>query len=187
MIAKRVFLWGVLAAVAFVGSASAEWQSGGDVYRKGKVVSPVTLIWARAEGFAKDGRPEFSIDCDGGRRSLHLSLYRGTPAVASGGLIAVATPEEYIARVSFDGMPSQRFQLHVLAGESTGTTWGWADFGDADVARLIEALRAHQRMVVMLNPHSGKGQINLEFDIRGFAKAFEPLKRCRMPKAGGPR
>ena len=184
---KRASLLGVFAAAALVGSASAEWQSGGDTYRKGKLVSPVTLIWTRAEGFAKDGRPEFSIDCDGGRRNLHLALYRGTPAVASGGLIAVATPEEYIARVSFDGMPSQRVQLHMLAGESSGTTWGWTDFGDADVARMIEALRAHQHMVVTPNRHSGKGQISLEFDIRGFANAFEPLKRCRLPRTGGRR
>lgn len=60
-------------------------------------------------------------------------------------------------------------------------------FGDDDIERLVKGLREHQRLVVTLNNHDAKGTTSLEFDVRGFAKAFEPLKRCRMPRAGGRR
>jgi hypothetical protein len=179
----RTRIFGVLMAfLPVVGIA--EWRSDGTIYRRGKFVSgPVDTIWTKAP----DRDAEFLVDCqrynDERSPNLHMMINRGSP---HGTIRERAEPSEYVASVSFDGGPSRR--LHLRAKPSPVVDqWMWAAVDDEEFAGLIRDLRAHDRMTVLLANGGGRGTTTLDFDVRGFEKAFRPLKGCRMPSAGGRR
>jgi hypothetical protein len=158
----------VVIAVFSVAS-EGEWKSDRE--------PGASVIWTSA---APDA--EFGIKCRRGRLSMDIN--RGHVQ----GLIR-RRPEarEYAARVAFDGGSSRRLHLREHPGSPLGDSWMFADVDDEELGALIRDLRTHQRMIVTLANRGERETTILEFDIRGFSKAFAPLGNCRIPKMEGRR
>jgi hypothetical protein len=165
----RTRTFGVLVVMALLSAVSgAEWKSAKE--------PGVALIWT-----STPPDKEFSIECRHGR--LKMDIMRGH---AQGHVRERPDLGEYRAQVAFDGGPSRRLHLRETDGP-IADSWQFAAVDQEEHATLIRDLRVHQRMTVMLVNRGGRGTTTLEFDVRGFEKAFAPLKSCRIPAAGGRR